>query len=271
MVNQRLLEAARPWIERQLGFPLPAAATGAEPRVEPGPTAPGALPLYAVRVDSVVAVSARPEWVAPLRELVRGMHPDLLFSVLGMYDLARITLPGGIAAWGPIPNYMADRHSWRSAADPRPRPMSEAELAAVDWKTFWHCDQDAVAAFGVYEDGRLAALSTVVLREGGLAELSADVAPFAVGRGLGRALIGAAGDWILDSGRAVHGSAGLWNVASSRAMRGLGMEYVFGVMLGRPGPFRVAPQPIGRPLPGAEVRDLYPEWAKSRDILPRED
>ena len=49
----------------------------------------------------------------------------------------------------------------------------------------------------VYEGGRLAALATVVVREGGLGELSADVAPHAVGRGLGSAVLSAAGGWIL--------------------------------------------------------------------------
>ncbi len=268
-VNRRLLELARPWIERQLGFPLPGPGAGARPVVRAGPTGPGAHPLYAVRVDTVVAVSAREEWVRPLQAVVDGLHPDLMFSVLGMYELSRVTLPGGVAVWGPIPNYLADRACWRPAADERPTRMTDKQLGEVDWKLFWHCDSKPVGAFGVYEAGHLAALATVADHGDSIWEIGVDVVPDAKSRGLGRAVVSAAGNWILESGKVIHATAGLWNVPSSRTLRSLGMEYVFGVMIGRPAPFKVPPQPLGQPLPGAEIQDQYPRWAMNRDITPR--
>jgi GNAT superfamily N-acetyltransferase len=270
MINPRLLERVRPWVERQLGFPLPDPVRASEPAVRAGPAGPGAHPLYAVRVGPGVALAARPEWVGPLRSIVRDLHPDLMFSVLGMYELSRVTLPGGVAVWGPIPNYVADEISWRPAADERPARMTDSQLNAVDWPVFWHCDSKAIGAFGVYESGRLAAMATVADHGDSIWEIGVDVVPDAKSRGLGRAVVSAAGNWVLQNGKTVHATAGMWNVPSSRTLRSLGMEYVFSAMVGRPGPFKVPPQPLGKPLPSAEVHDQYPRWAMNQEIRPRE-
>ena len=36
-----------------------------------------------------------------------------------------------------------------------------------------------------------------------------------------------------------------------------------------PGVLKVPPQPLGLPYPGAEIYNLYPDWAMNREIQPR--
>lgn len=266
-VNARLLERVRPWIERQLGFSLPRADGSPGLVVAKGPEGAGAHPLFAVRADGVVAISTRPEWVEPVRKVVGGMHPDLLFSVLGSYELSRVTLPGGFAAWGPVPNYVADSKNWRPVHDDRPVRMTREQLGAVDWELFWHCSRTSIGWFGIFDNGRLTAMATVADHGDDIWEIGVDVVPDAKAGGLGRAVVSAAGDWILENGKTVHATAGLWNVPSSRTLRSVGFEYVFSAMIGRPAPFKVPPQPLGEPLPGAEVHDQYPVWAMNLRIV----
>ncbi len=269
MLNPRLIDRARPWIEEQLGFPLPLRAPRGLPIVRAVPGREAAAPLWAIRVGPIVAVSVRPEIEAETRRVVLGLHPDQLFSVLGTYELSRVTLPHGAAVWGPVPNYIADESTWRPAGDSRPVRLSTKRLAAVDWDTFWHCDKKPLGAFGIYEAGNLEALATVADHGESMWEIGVDVTPDLKSRGLGRAVVSAAGDWILESGQTVHATAAFWNVPSSRTLRSVGMQYVFSTMTARPGPFRVPPQPLGRPLPDAGVYDQYPRWAMNHDILPR--
>jgi GNAT superfamily N-acetyltransferase len=252
-------------MERQLGTGLPDPAR-ASLTVQPGPAGPDAHPLYGVRLDSAVALSVRPEWVPAVKKAAEGLHPDLLFSVLGMYELSRVTLPGGVAVWGPIPNYVADESNWRPVRDGRPVRMTAPQLTAVDWQLFWHCERRPIGAFGIYEGDWLAAMATVKDHGDSVWEIGVDVAPDAKGRGLGRAVVSAAGDWILENGKTIHATAGPWNVPSSRTLRSVGLEYVFGAVIGRPGPFKVPPQALGEPLPGAEVHDQYPQWAMNNAI-----
>jgi RimJ/RimL family protein N-acetyltransferase len=260
------LERVRPWIERQLGRPL-AAGGKSGLTVGAGPEGARSHPLYAVRVDSTVALSARPGMVDGVRKVAEGMHADLLFSVLGTYELSRVTLPAGVAVWGPVPNYIADRQIWRPVHDSRPVRMTPEQINAVDWELFWHCSKSPVGAFGIISSGRLMAMATVADHGDDVWEIGVDVTPDAKGSGLGRAVVGAAGDWILENGKTVHATAGLWNVPSSRTLRSVGLEYVYSTMIGRPAPFKVPPQPLGEPLPGAEVHDQYPVWAMNLGII----
>ena len=96
-----------------------------------------------------------------------------------------------------------------------------------------------------------------------------DVLADARGTGFGRAVVSAAGRWILDQGRLVMASTAPFNVPSARTLRSAGLQYGFTAMLGRPGVLKVPPQPLGLPYPGADVHNLYPDWAMNKDIRPR--
>jgi hypothetical protein len=273
-MDNRLVGLALPWAEKTLGAPLrrdiawPNVNLVAKPAAWDGPGAP----FIAYRTGMAVNVALREGWLARVEALCRDMHPDLLFSALGTYDLGRIMLPDGFGVWGPVPHYLADVAGWRPVEDDRPVRMSKEQLAAVDWRIFWHCSRkDQLAAFGVYEDGQLVALATVHDHGERIWEIGVDVVPDSTGRRLGSAVVSAAGDWRLENGGLIYATAAAWNVPSSRNLRALGMRYVFSTLKANPAPFRMPPQPLGSPLPGVELRDQYPRWSMNRDILPKEE
>ncbi|MBI4305652.1 MAG: GNAT family N-acetyltransferase [Chloroflexi bacterium] len=271
-VDQSLFSLARPWIEETLGFPLPEDLGTPGLLIAPGPGLPESRPLYGVRIDGTVAITCQPRFLDSVRPVVESLHPDQLFSVLGTYELSRSTLAEGVAVWGPVPNYLASPETWRPVADARPVRLSEAQLAGVDWKVFWHCERsNPIAAFGIYESKRIVALATVGDRGHRIWEIGVDVAPERKGQGLGRAVISAAGNWILANGGNIHATVAFWNVPSSRTMRSLGLKYSFSVLNGYAGPFRVPPQPLGKPRPGVEIFDNYPRWAMNQEIRSRPD
>ena len=185
--------------------------------------------------------------------------------------MARITLPGGVAVWGPTWYLIGDESTFKPVDDDRIVRVSQSDLAAVDYDLFWHCRPNALAGFGVYEGKRLVALATV--RDAGepVWEIGMEVAPDTKGRGLGRAVVAAAAGWILDSGRIALATVGPFNVPSTRTLRSVGLRYMFTITKGTPAPFKVPPQVLGSPYPGAAVYNYYPSWAMNQSILPRPD
>ncbi|MCH8910818.1 MAG: GNAT family N-acetyltransferase [Chloroflexi bacterium] len=267
MIDRNLLENVRPWIEASLGFPLPDKA-GQSPPLGVVPEGVDVGPFFAVRVDQVVAATARREWHEKLRPILDELHSDLLFSVAGMYELSRVTLPDKVAVWGPVPCYVADETTWRPIDDDRPFKLSETQLADVDFEMFWHCaGPGALSHFGIYEDGQLVALSSVADQGHNIYAIGVDARPGSQGRGLGNAVVSAAGNWILEQGAVPFASAAQWNVPSGRNLRRLGMKYTYAAMISWVGPFQVPPQPLGQPLPGHPVFNRYPAWAMNQDIL----
>ncbi len=265
-VDHDFLENVRPWIEASLGYELPESP-GTEPLLSVAPTGRNSHPFFAVRVDQVVAVAARSEWLDSLRPILDDLHPDLLFSIAGSYELSRVTLPERVAVWGPIPCYVADETTWRPAGVDRSVKLSDSQLADVDFEIFWHCaGAKALAHFGVYENGRLVALSSVSDHGHNIYEIGVDARQGSQGRGLGNAVVSAAGNWILEQGAVPFASAAEWNVPSGRNLRRLGMKYVYSTMIGQPGPFLMPPQPLGQPLPGQPVYNYYPAWAMNKEI-----
>ncbi len=146
----------------------------------------------------------------------------------------------------------------------------KVELAVIDRDTFWHCFiSEAMAGFGIHESGRLVALACVRDEGDSVWEIGMDVLHDAQGGGLGRAVTSAAAKWILDHDKLVLATTSAFNVPSARTLRSVGLQYTFSNMGGRPGGFRMPPQPLGSPYPGAEVFDFYPRWAMNQDIKPR--
>ncbi len=91
MSDAALFEHIRPWVERQLGFPLETETAHGGPKV--GPADPDSRPLFGVKSDAGVAFTARPDWIAGVQAIVDDLHIDLLFSIVGSYELSRVTLP----------------------------------------------------------------------------------------------------------------------------------------------------------------------------------
>jgi len=268
-INLNLLDHVRPWIEASLGYPLPNAAEKS-PRLGVIPTAVDVGPFFAVRVDDVVASAARSEWHRELRPILDDLHPDLLFSIAGTYELSRVTLIDNVAVWGPVPCYVADESTWRSVKDPRTVKLTESQVAEIDWGVFWHtAGVDALAHFGIYDDDQLLAIASVVDHGHSIFEIGVDVKKDAQLRGLGTAVVGSAGDWILEQGAIPFASAAFWNVPSGRNLRRLGMRYTYSALISRVGKFRVPPQPLGQPRPGDLVFNQYPTWAMNKEILER--
>ncbi len=267
MINRDLLERVRPLIEASLGYRLPDKQ-GALPTLGQTPEGVDVGPFFAVRIDDIVAVSARAEWHDQLRTLLDDIHSDLLFSVAGSYELSRITLPDGVAVWGPVPCYVADETTWRSVNDARVVKLTDTQISDIDWRVFWHCvGPSALAHFGIFEDERLVSLSSVSDKGHEVFEIGVDAVRGSQARGLGTAVVGAAGDWILEQGATPFASAADWNIPSGRNLRRVGMKYAYSTLIGSEGEFMVPPQPIGQPLPGQPVFDYYPRWAMNKDIL----
>ncbi len=276
-MDSKALSLAMPGIDDTLG--RPAEYGLGWPRVSISERDPEkSEPLVAIRTGMAVNISCRPEWIDRVRTLAEELHPDLLFSPLGCYDLSRITLTvparnspeQGTGVWGPIPSYVADRSMWSPVNDNRPELLSNNQFGDVDFEIFWHCaSSNVLTAFGVYDETELQALATVVDHGNDIWEIGVDVLQAARGNQLGSAVVSAAGNWVLDNGHLVYANAAAWNVPSSRNLRALGMEYACSGLVGLPAPFQQPPQPLGAPIPGAKMENRYPNWAMNGGIEDR--
>ena len=140
----------------------------------------------------------------------------------------------------------------------------------ADASIFWHCHwHQAAACFGIPINGELVALATVNDRGGSVYEIEVDVAPANGLSGLGRAVVSAAGRWILQQGGLILATTAPWNIPSARLLRSVGLRYVLCDMVGQRGPFRVPPQPLGKPRPDTNLQNHYPDWAINQQIQPR--
>ncbi|MCH2514171.1 MAG: GNAT family N-acetyltransferase [Dehalococcoidia bacterium] len=266
MIDRDLLNNVRPWIESTLGYELPEAGDFGL-RIGVTPDNDDAMPLYAVRVDNTVAVAARSEWLVELRPILVDLHPDLLFSVAGTYELSRVTLHDGVAVWGPVPCYVANSKTWRPVSSGAAVRLDESQVAEANWDVFWHvAGPSGIAQFGVYEGGELMAVASVSDKGHNIYEIGVEARPDSKGRGLGSIVVSAAGDWILAQGAVMFASAAHWNVPSGRNLRRLGMQYTYSALISWEGEFQVPPQPLGQPIPGQPVYNRYPTWAMNQDI-----
>ena len=254
------------WIEASTGI-LPAPPVSGV-RVEPAP--PGRFALRAWHDGRGALLCVREEWLAPARRVAAQLAPTELFSPFGAYELARFTLPEGAGVWGPSWYYAGNAETLSPTADDRVRPLGEEEQRALDANRFWHSiPKDESPSFGVFHSGRLVAHAVAWPRGSAVWEIGLDVLPEANGTGLGRAVFDAACRWILDRGALVVATTAPWNVPSVRTLRRCGLRFVLAELRDLPAPTRVPPQTLGAPLPGAELRDYYPPWARNAAILPR--
>ena len=120
--------------------------------------------------------------------------------------------------------------------------------------------------FGIFESNKPAALATVRAESSQFWEIGVDVSPEVQRHGLGLAVVSAACDWILEHNRLILYKTAPWNIPSTRVARALGLHYALTDMEGMPGKFRVMPQPLGKPRPGVEMFNYYPDWAMNKRI-----
>jgi len=261
-------------IESTMGAGLDAFGSDPIPVVG-RPADAGGPPLAAIRLDRGSLVSARNDWLEALRPVVTKMHPDMLFSTRGAYELARVTQPDGHSAWGPVFFYFGDASTWNDPKDPGVVRLGPDDLAEVDFARFWHCYfGEAHDGYGVIEDGELVALAAVIHHDEGVEEIGMDVMPEARGRGVGRAVVGAAGSAIIERGNLVLATTSPWNIPSARTLRSAGLRFSYSQMMsfdGFDGAFPMPAQPLGRPYPGARMVNYYPAWAMNQDVEPRPD
>ena len=253
-------------VEEMLGVGLDALDADPIPVVTSAKREGEARPLWALRIGDRGVVSARERWVEPLQALVDDLVPEELFSIFGAYEMARITLPDGIGIWGPSWYYAGDERTFDPPDDDRPVKLTQDQLlATVDFDIFWHCPQhQALMGFAILEGDRVTALATVYPAFEKVWEIGMEVAPHAKGRGLGRAVLGAAGRWILENGRLVMASTAPWNVPSARTLRSVGLQYVMTDMGTTTDRFLLPPQPLGQPYPGVELYNYYPGWTMNQ-------
>ncbi len=269
MISEKLRKEIVPWTEQLIGvslsalggYPVPVLAPQWEPKI--------GHPLLVVQIGNEGALIATQELRDAIRPVMTDLHRDLIFSQFGTYELARVTLPLGITIWGPSFFLFGDETTVKPAEDERVVQVGAAELAEVDYSIFWHCQQDALAGFAVYEGDDLAALATVTDHGDPVWEIGMETHPSAQGRGLGRGVVNAAANWILQNDKIALATVGTFNIPSARTLRSVGLRYAFMVVEGRPGPFMVPPQPLGSPRFGETLYDYYPDWAINKDILPR--
>ena len=269
MIGDRLQKRITEWTEQFIGVPMsalrhhpiPVLTTEREPKID--------HPLVIIRSGDGSALAARSDLCDAVRPIMDGLHADLVFSPFGVYELARATLPLGITIWGPTFFLFGDADTVKASGDGRVLEVGREELGSVDYSIFWHCQQDSPTGFAVYERGELSALATVVDRGDPVWEIGMETHPRAQGRGLGRAVVNAAANWIVQNGNVPLATVGTFNVPSARTLRSVGLRYAFMTVDGRPGPFMVPPQTLGSPCPGETLYNYYPDWAMTKDILPR--
>lgn len=267
-MTKDLLETFRPWVENKLGVSFDALGTDPTPVVSSEPREAGPLPLWAVRIGSKGLVTVRSELVEKLRPIVERLTSDELFTVFGCYEMGKVTLPEGFGVFGPSWHLIGDRGCFQSARDERPVQLNKDEMtAAADPEIFWHSViGKADIGFGIFEDDKLVALAGIIELECGVWEIGMDVAPRVRWKGLGRAVVSAAGEWILKKGELILATTAPWNVPSMRTLRSVGLKNVLSGITSIPGDFPMPPQPLGKPFPEAKLYNYYPNWAMNKDI-----
>jgi len=266
--NSHYLGLLQPWLDHQLGISIDSADADSVSVYSTPPRQQEQGGLWAVRVGEKGIITARSEWLDPLKRSIADLSVDQLFSVFGAYELSRITLSDRIGVWGPSWVLVGDSGSFQPLNDEHPVQLEADEIAQhADPDLFWHCFPDQLmVGFAIFEADQLVALASVSPVNDDIWEIGMDVVPEAKECGLGRAVVSAAGQWILAHGRLIYATTAAWNIPSARLLRSVGLKYTASIMAGIAGPFRVPPQPLGHPCQGIEIYNYYPDWAMNKEI-----
>lgn len=269
IISEKLKARITPWTEGFIGVSLSALDGHPMPVLTPDFETERMNTLVAIKCGDASALVATEEICDAVRPIMPDLHADLVFAPFGIYELSRVTLPLGIAVWGPSFYLFGDRETVDPNVDKRVVKIGAEELENVDFEIFWHCQMDALAGFAVYEGDDLAALATVTDHGDPVWEIGMETHPNAQARGLGRAVVNAAANWIVENDRIVHATVGTFNIPSARTLRSVGLRYAYMTIDGKRGPFMVQPQPLGSPRAGETLYQYYPDWATTKGILPR--
>ena len=226
--------------------------------------------LLAYRIGKMSMLRTIEKLSDEVRSITNSLSEDELFSIFGSYELSRATLPHGVSVFGPNFYYFGDAGTFKPCEKEIAVLLSKEEVFRMaDSEIFWHCDwKRSSANFGIIENNKLVALTTVWPLGGPVYEIGIDVAPKLGLSGLGRIVMSAACRWILDREGLILARSAQWNIPSVRLLRSIGLRYTLSDLTGNRGPFKVPPQPLGKPLPGdGKILDLYPIWAQNRDII----
>jgi len=270
MINAVLMTEVKQWMRDKMGVPISEMRDGIIPVVAADSDALNE-PLRAVRLEHKTVLVTREDWVDALRKIVSTLHPDILFSTFGAYELARITLPDGVSIWGPDYYLFGDESTVNPVANDHVLYIEPDGLGDFDYSVFWHCNPNSRAGFVVLDGSEVLALATVWDYGDPFWEIGMDVTPDARGNGLGKAVVETAARWILEQGKLIVASAAPFNSPSLRTLRSVGLDYVFTTMRSSEMPMKVFPQQLGVPLPNIPLYNYYPDWATNQTILPRTD
>ena len=269
MINEALMGKVKPWVEKSLGVSL------SDMDEETIPIVPinneEVNPLRGLKIGNQAVIGCRSEWIEKLRPIVDGLNLDLLFSMFGAYELARVTMLDNVGIWGPSWYLFADEPELQTVDTDRVVKLEPSQLINIDYRFFWHCQPDSLAGFAIYDEKKLVALATVWDDGEPMWEIGMDVVQNSKLKGLGRSVVGAAAKWIVQNGRTALASTAQFNVPSARTLRSTGLTYGFASLHGTVGSMNLAPQALGAPFPGAETTNLYPRWAMNHEILPNKE
>ena len=212
-MRERILAQVEPILLDTWGCPVSALpASGVE--VMPAKQPDGPL---AVRTDGGALLLADPQWRDAWHDLAATLTLEQLFSIFGVFELARTTLPDGVSVFGPVWYFLADRQALTPVPSAHVEELEGKPLRDLDPAVYWHCSTDTASrGFAVREAGKVTALATVWQNPDTLWEIGVDVLPERRGRGHGRAVVSAAAEWILSHAPLVVYTTGAFNIPSTR-------------------------------------------------------
>lgn len=224
-------------------------------------------PIWVIKYKQSTIIFSEKKWISDLENLTAHIDKEMLFSIYGTYELAKLTQSGKFKANGPSYYLFGDRDKCNLEVDSRVFITDREELESVDRDIFWHCYfDDAVSGFAVKNDGKISALATVIDKGEDVYEIGMEVDRSSQGLGMGRAVVNSAVQWILGIGGTPLATVGPFNVPSTRTLRSVGLTYYMTDMFCEPGDFVIPPQALGTPTKNMDVYNLYPDWAMNNMI-----
>ena len=130
MINESLMGKVKPWVEQNLGVSL------SDMDEEKIPIVPinneEVNPLRGIKIGNQAVIACRSEWIEKLRPIVDGLNLDLLFSMFGAYELARVTMLDNVGIWGPSWYLFADEPELQTVDTDRVVKLEPSQLKDLD-------------------------------------------------------------------------------------------------------------------------------------------